>query len=140
VLVSLKWPEREKDADPADQESLRLLEMRDRAPSVPGVLAKAGVPFGFYSDGTENPRDVIRAARRAIVAGLSQDEAVRAFTLGPARIYGVADRLGTIEKGKIANLVVTSGELFQDSTTVKYVFVDGVKFEPAPEAREEKKP
>jgi len=140
VLVSLKWPERERDADPADEESLQLLEMRDRAPSVPGVLAKAGVSFAFYSDGTEIPRDVLRAARRAIVAGLSQDDAVRAFTLNPARIYGVSDRLGSIERGKIANLVVTSGELFQDSTVVKYVFVDGVKFEPAPEPREEKKP
>ena len=140
VLVSLKWPERDRDDDPADEESLRLLEMRDRAPSVPGVLAKAGVPFAFYSDGTENPRDVIRAVRRAITAGLSQEDAVRAFTLGPAQIYGVGDRLGSIEKGKIANLTITSGELFQDSTTVKYVFVDGVKFEPAPEPREEKKP
>ncbi len=123
------------------QDSLRVLEMRERAPSVPGVLAKAGVPFAFYSDGTENPRDVLRRRRRrAIAAGLSQDDAVRALTLSPAEIYGVADRLGSIEKGKIANLVVTSGDLFQEKTEVKYVFVDGVKFEPAPEPREEKKP
>lgn len=140
VLVSLEWPGREREADPADEESLRLLEMRDRAPSAPGVLAKAGVPFAFYSDGTEAPRDILKAVRRAIVAGLSQDEAVRALTLGPARIYGVADRLGSLERGKIANLILTSGELFQDSTVVKYVFVDGVKFEPPPEPREEKKP
>jgi imidazolonepropionase-like amidohydrolase len=63
-------------------------------------------------------------------SGLSRDAAVRAMTLSAAELYGVADRLGSIEKGKIANLVVTSGELFQDKTQVKYVFVDGMKFEP----------
>ena len=55
------------------------------------------------------------------------------MTLSVAEIYGVADRLGSIERGKIANLVVTKGDLFQDRTEVKYVFVDGVKFEPVEE-------
>jgi adenine deaminase len=55
------------------------------------------------------------------------------MTLSPAEIFGVADRLGSIEKGKIANLVVTKGDMFQNGTEVKYVFVDGVKFEPGPE-------
>lgn len=55
------------------------------------------------------------------------------MTLWPAGIYGVADRLGSIEKGKIANLVVTKGDIVQDRTDVKYVFNDGVKFEPVQE-------
>jgi imidazolonepropionase-like amidohydrolase len=71
--------------------------------------------------------------QRALDAGLSQDDALRAMTLSPAEIYGVADRLGSIEKGKIANLVVTKGDLFQDRTEIKYVFVDGIKFEPVDE-------
>jgi imidazolonepropionase-like amidohydrolase len=140
VLVSLKWPERDKDADPDEQEPMRVLEMRERAPSTPGALAKAGVPFAFYSDGTENPKDLMAAVRRAITAGLPREAAVRALTLSPAEIYGVADRLGSIAPGKIANLAVTKGELFQESTEVKYVFVDGVKYEPVPEPKEEKKP
>jgi imidazolonepropionase-like amidohydrolase len=139
VLISLKWPQRDKDADPAAQDALRELEMRERAPSTPSVLAKAGVPFAFYSDGIDAPRDLMVAIRRAITAGLPLDEAIKAMTLSPAQIYGVADRLGSIDKGKIANLVVTSGDLFQEKTQVKYVFVDGVKFEPVPEPREEKK-
>lgn len=140
VLVSLKWPTRDKDADPDEQEPTRVLEMRERAVSTPAVLDKAGIPFAFYSDGTENPKDLMAAVRRAIAAGLSREAALRALTLAPARIYGVADRLGTIEPGKIANLVVTKGELFQESTEVKYVFIDGVKFEPATGPKEEKKP
>jgi imidazolonepropionase-like amidohydrolase len=131
ILISLKWPERPPTADPDAPDSLRVLEMRDKAPSTPGVLAQHGVRFAFYSDGIASPRDVLRAVKRAIDAGLSPADALRAFTLNAAEIYNVADRLGSIDKGKIANLVVTDGELFQDRTKVKYVFVDGVKFEPA---------
>jgi len=137
VLVSLKWPERSREADPEEVDALRMLEMRERAPSTPAALAKAGVPFAFYTDGTTSGRDLPRAVRRALEAGLSQADAVRAFTLSAAEIYGVADRLGSLEAGKIANLVVTSGELFQEKTQVKHIFVDGVKFEPAPEPAEE---
>ncbi|MDQ6677136.1 MAG: amidohydrolase family protein [Acidobacteriota bacterium] len=134
ILVSLKWPERARDADPALNDSLHDLEMRDKAPSTPAVLAKAGIQFAFYSDGIAVPKDVTRAVKRAIDAGLSPADAVRAMTLSPAEIYGVADRLGSIDPGKIANLLVTQGDLFQDKTKIKYVFVDGMKYEPAPDA------
>ena len=89
--------------------------------------------FGFYSDGLEKPADIVKAVRRAIDAGLSADDAIRAFTLSTAEIFGVADRLGSIEKGKIANLVVTKGNLFETNTKIQYVVIDGVKFQPAPE-------
>jgi imidazolonepropionase-like amidohydrolase len=134
VLVSLKWPERLPTADPEAPDSLRVLEMRDKAPSTPGVLAKAQVKFAFYSDGIANPKDVAKAVKKAIDAGLAQADAVRAMTLSAAEIYNVADRLGSIDKGKIANLVVTEGDLFQDRTKVKYVFVDGAKYEPQPDS------
>jgi imidazolonepropionase-like amidohydrolase len=104
--------------------------MRAKAPSTPGMLAKAQVKFAFYSDGIANPKDVTKAVKKAIDAGLAPADAVRAMTLSAAEIYNVADRLGSIDKGKIANLVVTEGDLFQDRTKVKYVFVDGMKFEP----------
>ncbi len=133
ILVSLKWPERARDADPALNDPLHELEMRDKAPSAPAALAKGGVKFAFYSDGLATPKEVVRAVKRAIDAGLAPADAVRAMTLSPAEIYGVADRLGSIDKGKIANLLVTEGDLFQDKTKVKYVFVDGMKYEPVPE-------
>ena len=134
ILVSLKWPERARDADPAQNDSLHELEMRDKAPSTPAALAKGGIKFAFYSDGLATPKDVTRAVKRAIDAGLTPADAVRAMTLSPAEIYGVADRMGSVDKGKIANLLVTDGDLFQDKTKVKYVFVDGMKYEPTPEA------
>jgi imidazolonepropionase-like amidohydrolase len=136
VLVNLKWPEAEKDADPDEKPSLRTLRFRDKAPSAPAALAKAGVPFAFYSGGLTAPKDILKAAKKSIDAGLAPDAALRALTLAPAEIYRVADRMGSIENGKIANLVVTDGDLFDEKTKIKMVFVDGKRFE----SREPEKP
>jgi imidazolonepropionase-like amidohydrolase len=133
ALVSLKWPQRTPDSSPGEVESLRALEVRDRAPSTPAEFARAGIPFAFYSDGLDQTRDLQKAVRKAMDAGLSRPDAVKALTLSPAEIYGVADRVGSIEKGKIANLVVTRGELFEDSTRVEMVFIDGRRYLMAPE-------
>jgi hypothetical protein len=133
ILISLRWPEAPRDADPDEPDSFRTLEQRDKAPSAPALLQKAGVKFALYSDGIEQPRDFQRAVKKAIDAGLSREDAVRALTLSAAEIYGVADRVGSIEKGKIANLVLTRGDIFEDRTRVEMVFVDGKKYAPAPE-------
>ncbi len=137
VLVSAKWPERPRDADPEADEPLRVLELRERAPATPAALASQQVTFAFYSDGLTAPKDVLANVRKAIDAGLPRDAALRAMTLDAAQIFGVADRLGSLETGKIANLVVTSGDLFDEKTIVKHVFVDGARFDvpdvPTPE-------
>jgi imidazolonepropionase-like amidohydrolase len=136
VLVNLKWPHRDPDADPDTKESLRVLEMWENAPGVPAALAQAGIRFAFYGAGDDKPDDLRKAVRRAVIAGLPNDQAIRAMTLSVAEIYGVADRLGSIEAGKIANLVVADGDLFADNTKIRFVLVDGVKYEPAPVAPE----
>jgi imidazolonepropionase-like amidohydrolase len=133
VLVNLKWPEKKRDADPEAEESLSSLRTRAWAPSTPKALHEAGVPFAFYSGGVASPRDVLENVRTAVDAGLPQDAALRALTLGAAEIYGVADRLGSVERGKIANLIVTDGGIFDEDSKVKVIFVDGRKFE-KPEA------
>ncbi|MEZ5398521.1 MAG: amidohydrolase family protein [Bryobacteraceae bacterium] len=138
VLFDLKWPARGKDDDPEAKESLRALERYDKAPSGPAALVKAGVPFGFYTSALEKPSAWRAAVKRAIDAGLDREDALRALTLWPARIYGFADRAGSIESGKVANLVVTSGDLFSTSTEIRYVFVDGIRYDPtAPASKEE---
>jgi imidazolonepropionase-like amidohydrolase len=134
VLLSMRWPEKSRDADPEDVESMRTLETRDKAASAPMVLQNAGVKYALYSDGMDQPRDLQRAVKKAIDAGLSRGDAIRALTLSPAEIFGVADRLGSIEKGKIGNLVVTRGDLFDDRTKVEMILVDGRKYVPAPDA------
>ncbi len=134
VLISLKWPEKDRDSDPADTGTLRTLEQRDQAPATPAALAKAGVKFAFYAEGQESRADLLRAVKRALDAGLTPQDAIRAFTLSAAEIFGVASRVGSVEKGKVANLVVTRGDLFDEKSKVEYVFVDGRKYGPAAEA------
>jgi len=127
--VSLDWPAAPENGDPDAEPSLDELRDRHHAPSTPAALADAGARFAFYSDGLDAPSDVLGAVRRALAAGLSPDDALRALTVTPAEIYGVDDRLGTLESGKVGNAVVTDGDLFDEGTSVRMVFVDGRKFE-----------
>src|SRR5581483_1708733 len=136
ALISLKWPVAQRDTDPTDVPNYRDLVIREQAPAVAGMFAKAGVKFAFYSDGVDTAPDLKRAVKKAIDAGLSRADAVRALTLNVAEIYGVADRLGSVEKGKIANVVVTKGDAFDDKTTIEYVFVDGTVYQPSKELQQ----
>lgn len=129
VLVSVKWPREEKDLDPEVDASLRTLRFRERAPSTPAVLHDAGVRFAFYSDGLSTPTEVLKNVRESVDASLPADAALQALTLSPAEIFGVADKIGSIEPGKMANLVVTDGDLFDDRTQVKITFVRGRAYE-----------
>lgn len=140
VLVNLRWPERTRDADPESEESLSSLRNRAWAPTTPQALHEAGVSFAFYAGGIPAPRQVLESVRKAIDAGLPSEAALRALTLGPAEIYGVADRLGSVERGKLANLVVTEGDLFDEDAKVRTVFVEGRKYEKREAGRPEEPP
>jgi imidazolonepropionase-like amidohydrolase len=132
ALVSAKWPEKGEDMDPEKEESLRVLRLRERAPTTPAALEKAGVRFGFYSDGLKTPAEMLANVRTAVERGLSPEAALAALTAGPAAIFHLDDRLGTLEAGKIANLVITEGDIFNQEATVVSVFIDGRKLEPEP--------
>ena len=125
VVYSLNYPQRPRSLAPDADEPVRTLRTRADAPKGPGELARAGVPFAFASAGLNEPKDFVRNAARAVKAGLSEDAAIRALTLEAATIAGVGDRLGSLEKGKTANVIVTDGSLFDEKTTVKRVFVEG---------------
>jgi imidazolonepropionase-like amidohydrolase len=133
VLLSARFPERERDVDPQAEEELSVLRRRVEAPSHAVAFANAGVRFAFQSDAMANPRDFIRNVGRTVEAGLDRAAALRSLTLTPAEIFGVADKLGSIEKGKCANLVLATGDIFDARTRVKLVFIDGQMFE-IPEA------
>jgi imidazolonepropionase-like amidohydrolase len=140
VLVNADWPGPDPEGDPDAEPTLETLRFRDRAPTTPAELEKAGAAFAFYSGSSSDPKKFLDHVRKAVALGLSPEAALRALTIAPAQIFGVADRLGTVEPGKIANLVVTDGDLFQAGTKVKYVIVDGRKFEPPPSVAENAAP
>jgi imidazolonepropionase-like amidohydrolase len=126
VIVSLNYPQRSPALAPDDDEPLRDLEARTEAPRAAADLARAGVRFGFASAGLSDARDFVRNAAKAVAHQLPPEQAVRALTLDAATIAGVADRLGSIETGKAANLIVTDGDLFDEQMKIVRVFVAGV--------------
>ncbi|HEX7333230.1 MAG TPA: amidohydrolase family protein [Pyrinomonadaceae bacterium] len=126
VLLSLNLPRRTTAAIPeADPEPLRVLRDRVEAQQTAGKLAKAGVRFAFQSGSLANISELMVNAGRVIENGLTVNDAVRAFTLSPAEILGVQNQLGSVEAGKIANLTVTRGALFDRNSRVAHVFIDG---------------
>ena len=126
VLLSLNLPRRTTAAIPeADPEPMRVLRERVEAQETAGKLVKAGVRFGFQSGSLTNMSDLMVNAGRVIENGLQAADAVRAFTIWPAQILGVENQLGSIEAGKIANLTVTRGDLFDRNSRIVHVFIDG---------------
>jgi imidazolonepropionase-like amidohydrolase len=90
------------------------------------LLHKAGVRLAIVSDNTSQSRNLPYHAALARSFGLPADAAIRAITLSPAEIFGVAARMGSIEKGKDANLFVATGDIMDHRTQVQHVFIDGV--------------
>ena len=126
ILLSLNFPRRTTAALPeADPEPVRILRERVEAPKTAGRLVGARVPFAFQSGALTNMSDFSANIVRAIENGLSRDDALRALTIWPAEILGVSDRLGSIEVGKIANLTVTRGDVFERTPRIAYLFIDG---------------
>lgn len=91
------------------------------------VLARAKVPFAICAADAENTRNLPFHAAMACAFGLPHAEALRAVTLYPARILGVEAELGSLEVGKLADVVVTDGDLLEIATHVEAVFIDGVQ-------------
>lgn len=114
-----------------EPELMRTLRERVDAPKSAGRLAAAGVRIAFQS--SANFTEYLANVRRAVEGGLPADQAIRAMTLVPAELFGVSDRIGTIEAGKIANLTITRGDLLDKSSRVTQLFVDGKQITiPAP--------
>ncbi|MGH9348915.1 MAG: amidohydrolase family protein [Vicinamibacterales bacterium] len=90
-----------------------------------GQLAQAGVPFAFGTGGYQNVRLLPYNAAISVAWGLKHEDAIRALTIGAAEILGVADRVGSIEPGKAANLVVSRGDPLEIRTEVTHVFING---------------
>ena len=97
----------------------------DRLLSQPAELAAAGVRFAFGSFDNSFARRLGQQAANAVAYGLPYDEALKAVTVYPAEIFGVADQVGTLETGKIANIIVTNGDPLELSTEVKFLFIRG---------------
>jgi imidazolonepropionase-like amidohydrolase len=108
---------------------LRLPENEDDPYDTPfanaGMLSKAGVKVAFQTLDSAHVRDLPYHAGMAAAFGLPKEEALKAVTIYPAEIFGVADKIGSIEQGKIANVIVTDGDPLEIRTQIKHLFING---------------
>ena len=97
----------------------------DKPMTQPAELVAAGVPIAFASFNTDFSRRLTQQAGNAVAYGLSRDEALKAVTFNAAKMLGLDDRLGTIEPGKMANVIVTDGDVLELRTQLRYLFIQG---------------
>ncbi|HEX3579507.1 MAG TPA: amidohydrolase family protein [Thermoanaerobaculia bacterium] len=124
VLVSTKWATPPAAKEDRDEQPLRVIRDRQLSPTTPAVLAKSGVLFALVS-GAGKSGDFFPGIRKAIDNGLSADDALRATTINPAKIIGIDRQLGSLDRGKIANIVITDKPIFDKESKVKRIFIDG---------------
>jgi imidazolonepropionase-like amidohydrolase len=106
-------------------ENPKNYERYDAVYKLPGELYQRGVKIAFASYDAHAVRNLPYAAGYAVAFGLPHDEALKAITLNPAEIWGVADQLGSLDVGKTANVVVADGDPLDVKSDVKRVFIDG---------------
>jgi len=106
---------------PPDEEDVAY----DREMTQPAELQAAGIPIAFSSFGAAFSRRLSQYAGVAVAYGLPHDEGLKAVTLNAAQMLGFGDQLGTIEQGKMANLIVTDGDPLEIKTQIRYLFIKG---------------
>lgn len=126
-----KKDELKKEEQKADPEKDALEKRKEDAIKTYTAQAltfqKAGIPFGFSTLSVKST-DIQKNFRRMLAAGLTEDQLLAALTTSPAQLLGLSDRLGTVDAGKIANLVISDKPYFTEKAKVRYVFVDGVMY------------
>jgi hypothetical protein len=139
VFLSIDLPEEVKDEKKdkketkpeTDAEAVALAKRKAdfiaKYDAQAAAFQKAGIKFGFAALDVK-ASNVQPNIRRMIKAGLTEDQALAALTTAPAELLGMSDRLGTIDNGKMANLVLSDKPYFHEKSKVKFVFVDGVLF------------
>ena len=126
---------KEKDVPMAVGPSLTFaskFELQNKSWETPGVLANAGCHVSIITDNSVIPQQYLPlCAGMAVKAGMDPFDALKAITINPAEHIGVADRVGSLEVGKDADVVITNGCPFEVMTEVKAVFIDGARIEQA---------
>lgn len=130
LILPIAFPDVPEVDSPEEALNENLDSLRDwyLAPENAGRLSQAGISFSFTTDGLENKSHFLRNLREAVFAGLDSEAALAALTRNPAQLLGIDTTHGSISTGKVANFVITDGDLFSDQTRIMDVWVDGDRF------------
>jgi len=129
LILPLNFPDAYDVSNPYAASYVSLEDMRhwNQAPSNPKVMAANGIPFSFTLNGLKSPSELKDKLQKAIRYGLSKTKALEALTLAPARILGKASKIGSLQPGRYANFLITSGDLFEKETILYENWVQGSK-------------
>jgi len=130
LVVPLAFPDAPNVSSPEAAAGASLADLRHwyLAPTNPAQLAAAGVPFAITADGLQSLQQFLPNLRTAVARGLAPDKALAALTTTPATMLGIDKTHGTIAVGKVANLVVSEGDLFTEEAAVRDVWVQGKQY------------
>ena len=130
LIVPLTFPDAYDVSDPYDAEHVALQDMMhwELAPTNPGRLATQGITFALTADGLTTGDDFWKNLRQAVQHGLSEEEALKALTDTPARLVRAEDQLGSLQPGRLANFIITSGNLFDEEVTLHENWIQGKPF------------
>ena len=130
LIIPLSFPKAYDVEDPAEARNVTLSQMKgwELAPTNPAALEKAGINFALTAFGLENSRDFWANIRTAIENGLTEKQALQSVTSIPAELLGINYKVGSLEKGKIANFLISSDNLFKNGNIIFENWVQGKRF------------
>ena len=130
LIIPINFPKAFDVEDPNEARNLSLAQLKgwELAPTNPGVLEKASVKFALTTFGLETPKEFWTNIQLAITNGLTEKQALMAVTEIPAAMLGVSDKVGSIEKGKLANFLITSDNLFKTGNIIFENWVQGKRY------------
>lgn len=129
LILPINFPDAYDVTNPYQEWYVNLADMREwkQAPANPYLLSKEGINFAITSKGLKSPDKLMEKLQAAMKYGFTADQALAALTTQPAKILGVSDMVGTLEKGKVANFIMTSGPLFEKDSKIFENWVQGSK-------------
>jgi imidazolonepropionase-like amidohydrolase len=129
-IIPVNFPAPYDVEDPLDAHNVSFAQLKawELAPTNPAAMEKAGIKFAITSYGLGNTRDFWTNIRSAVSNGLSEKQALSALTITPAEMLGVADKVGTIAKGKLASFLITSDNLFKADNIIYENWVEGQQY------------
>ncbi len=130
LILPVNYPQAYDVEDAWDADNVSLGEMKhwEMAPTNPGAVAQAGIPFALTSAGLKTRADFMANVRKAIENGLTEAQALDALTMRPAQLIHADDLLGSLAVGKLANFIVTSGNLFSAENVIYENWIRGKQY------------
>jgi len=129
-IVPLNFPQAQDVEDPGDARFVSLADMKhwELAPTNPAAFEKAGIPFCLTATDLKDIKQFLTSLRKALDYGLSETKALEALTKAPASLLGIYDKVGSLDAGKLANFLITTGPVFNEKTSIVENWIQGKKY------------